>query len=73
MNILTNLENWFSSRCDGDWEHGCRIKITTLDNPRRSIDVSLHDTELVDCVLEIMKTDRSEEDWFWRRGEGSAI
>jgi len=70
MNTLKNLENWFSCRCDGDWEHGCGIKITTLDNPGWSIDISLRDTELVACVLEIVKTDRSEEDWFWCWTEG---
>lgn len=34
MDILKWLENWYSSNCDGDWEHLYGITIRTLDNPR---------------------------------------
>lgn len=65
MNGIVKLENWFSARCNGDWEHSTGFEISTLDNPGWCFDVRLHDTNMEGHSLEIVKTDRSEEDWFW--------
>jgi hypothetical protein len=46
MNALTRLQRWYSSQCDGDWEHTWGVKIGTLDNPGWSIDIDLCETTL---------------------------
>jgi Immunity protein 53 len=46
MDALTKLQQWYRSRCDGDWEHSLGITIGTLDNPGWSFDVDLRDTPL---------------------------
>jgi hypothetical protein len=40
------LQGWYASQCDGDWEHGCGIKIDTLDNPGWRLRIDLIDTDL---------------------------
>ncbi len=45
---LSQLQEWYLSQCDGDWEHGYGVSITTLDNPGWSLFVNLEDTELED-------------------------
>jgi len=46
MNELTEIQDWYLSECDGDWEHQFGIKIGTLDNPGWSLDIDLEETEL---------------------------
>lgn len=43
---LSALQAWYAAHCDGDWEHGERIEIHTLDNPGWRISIGLEDTEL---------------------------
>jgi hypothetical protein len=42
---LKQLQNWFSSQCDGDWEHNFGFTIETIDNPGWSLEVDLNNTE----------------------------
>lgn len=39
MSQLKRLMEWYSSNCNGDWEHSGGVKIETLDNPGWSITV----------------------------------
>jgi hypothetical protein len=73
MNTLNELQKWFYDRCNGDWEHGGGVKIATLDNPGWSLDVTLRGTDMENRVLRIVKTERSEEDWFWCWTEGATF
>lgn len=41
--MLKWLENWYSSNCDGDWEHGYGIRIETLDNPVWAVRINLEE------------------------------
>jgi hypothetical protein len=41
---LSILENWYSPQCNGHWEHGFGVRISTIDNPGWSADIDLHDT-----------------------------
>lgn len=43
---LADLQRWYSSQCDGDWEHTYGIRIGTLDNPGWSVAIDLTDTAL---------------------------
>ncbi len=46
MNALGELQTWYLSQCDGDWEHSYGISIGTLDNPGWSFVVDLADTDM---------------------------
>lgn len=46
MDMLTWLENWYESQCDGEWEHNDGIEIKTIDNPGWSINIYLVDTNV---------------------------
>jgi hypothetical protein len=62
-NNLEFLQDWYSSNCDGDWEHSFGIKIETLDNPGWAITIDLENTEWED--LQFSKSEElSEDDWF---------
>jgi len=40
------LMDWYSSNCDGDWEHGYGVTISTIDNPGWSLLVELEGTNM---------------------------
>ena len=65
--IISDLENWFSMQCDGNWEHGEGITIETLDNPGWSMKVSLDGTLLQDKSFVPIKRgdpdDVNDTDW----------
>lgn len=44
MDTLQELQRWYRSQCNGDWEHSYGVKIDTLDNPGWSVTVELADT-----------------------------
>jgi hypothetical protein len=43
---LEELEAWYESQCDGDWEHEFGPRIETLDNPGWLVDIPLEGTPL---------------------------
>lgn len=62
--LIERLQTWFSSMCNGDWEHTYGIRIQNLDNPGWELEVDLNDTELED--IKVAKTDFNIEhptDW----------
>lgn len=63
MSTLTRLVSWYSSQCDGDWEHSSGIRIDTLDNPGWGVDISLEGTDIEGKSYESVKIERSEQDW----------
>lgn len=66
------LQKWYNSQCNGDWEHGNNIRISTLDNPGWSISINLEETKLQDMPFQEIKIDRTENDWlicFLRQGK----
>jgi hypothetical protein len=59
---LSRLQKWFSSNCDGDWEHDTGFSIDVLDNPGWSIELRLETLGLrIDDRKELNQ--RSEQDW----------
>jgi hypothetical protein len=61
---LTELQNWYATQCDGDWEHQDGIEIITLDNPGWRVAISLRDTRLADVVFEpIEENYANEAEW----------
>ncbi len=43
---LARIQNWYTSQCDGDWEHGSGVKIESLDNPGWLVKIDLAGTDL---------------------------
>jgi len=61
--LLTWLQSWFASTCDGDWEHGYGIRLDTLDNPGWDLTISLTGTALDGKAFDRVQVDRDEHDW----------
>ena len=61
--LLLDLENWFASNCDGDWEHQLGVRIETLDNPGWSVDIDLQATAIQGETFLEVREDRDEYDW----------
>lgn len=61
--MINWLENWYSSQCDGSWEHFYGIKIETLDNPGWAVEIDLCETELINKPFVEIDRDISDTDW----------
>ena len=60
----TWLESYYSSNCDGNWEHSDGITIYTIDNPGWSIKDNLKETPLENKrPFENYVVERTENDW----------
>jgi len=46
MSSLQELQEWYLSQCNEDWEHTYGVSIGTIDNPGWSLEVELSDTSL---------------------------
>lgn len=68
---LSQLQQWYRSQCDGNWEHSYGVAIDTLDNPGWSIRIDLSGTSLEDADITDRRMERSEDDWVHSRREGS--
>lgn len=79
-NLLDELQRWYASNCDGDWEHDWGAKIGTLDNPGWSVDLNLERTPLEDEAFTEVRHHASDDDWYTCRvrdrvfqGRGGAL
>ncbi len=45
---IKELQNWFRSQCDGEWEHQHGIKIESCDNPGWWVKIDLRGTKLLE-------------------------
>ena len=63
MDSLQELQRWYQSHCNGDWEHGYGIEIGTLDNPGWNVTIDLTETELSGLPFDDLQ--RLEHDTEW--------
>ena len=64
METLHQLQKWYHSQCNGDWEHSYGVEIGTLDNPGWRIIIELADTKLVDRPFTEVRQNREHPiDW----------
>ena len=63
MSVFTDLQKWYASNCDGEWEHDYGVKIETLDNPGWGVTVDLDETNLEDREFQNVEDKPSEESW----------
>jgi Immunity protein 53 len=62
--LLTRLQNWYLTNCNGDWEHGYGISINTIDNPGWTMKINLSDT----CLQHLQydkQIDNGTFDWLF--------
>jgi Immunity protein 53 len=64
VTLLTRIQNWFITNCDGDWEHSNGIAFNTLDNPGWTIKIDLIDTCLENLEYE-KQIDNGTFDWLF--------
>lgn len=57
------LQDFYEGLCDGDWEHMCGFRISTLDNPGWLFELDLSETILVDSPFAKLDDQRSDDDW----------
>lgn len=67
--MINWLQDWFSTHCDGDWEHERGIKIETVDNPGWNIEIDFNDTGINRKNLDWELFEVSEKNWFGFRIE----
>lgn len=60
---LEQLQGWFASECNDDWEHSYGIHIETLDNPGWLIRIDLWETQLAQRGPFEKRWSRSDNDW----------
>ena len=63
VNAINKLQDWYSERCDGNWEHAHGISIETLDNPGWCVRIDLKDTEWADVLFEEINLQKAPSDW----------
>ena len=63
MSALQELQTWYLSHCDGDWEHAHGIHIETLDNPGWEVRIDLRDTELANRPFTAFSNLDPDVDW----------
>lgn len=61
MDTLTALQHWYSSMCDGTWEHSFGVRIDTVDNPGWSVCIDLPNSVMQS--FEPCSIERTEDDW----------
>ncbi|MFI5589994.1 Imm53 family immunity protein [Amycolatopsis sp. NPDC051758] len=66
------LSEWFSSQCDGDWEHEFGVRLETLDNPGWRLLVDIVGTGVEGRVLPRSKVDLGAGRWLWTSADGKS-
>jgi len=65
MNELRRLQSWYTSMCNGDWEHTYGLSISNIDNPGWAFDVDLADSYLFNANFPTQQAQREDEnDWY---------
>lgn len=61
---LSELQEWYTLHCDGDWEHSYGVSIGTLDNPGWCLCIDLEGTGLEDVAFTEVKENYDDAlDW----------
>src|SRR5262245_3462080 len=60
---LEELQRWYESQCDGDWEHTYGIRVGTLDNPGWSVEINLEETKLEHRAFTPIRDLKPEQTW----------
>jgi hypothetical protein len=69
MDALREIQTWYKSQCDGDWEHSWGVTIASLDNPGWSVTIDLTETNLADRPFDEVCQPEDKPDWIKCRVE----
>jgi hypothetical protein len=61
--MIKEIENWYLSNCNGDWEHQYGVTIESLDNPGWRVFIDLTGTKLEQIDFEEINNIESESEW----------
>jgi hypothetical protein len=64
MEILDWIQNWFKDNCNGQWEQGDGIQITTLDNPGWEVEIDISNTSIATITIEWILNEKGPQDWY---------
>lgn len=64
MEILDWIQAWFQENCDGKWEKGEGVQITTSDIPGWEVEIDLSNTSLASFNLDWILNENSKQDWY---------
>jgi hypothetical protein len=69
--MLSRLEGWYVSQCNGMWEHAHGFTLGTIDNPGWTLTVDLAETEWASREFSNVRIKRSEHNWLhcWFKDE----
>ena len=66
MSVLVEIERWYDSNCDENWEHSYGIMIDNLVNPGWSVTIDLTDTNLEGKSFNKIEENTSDEkNWLY--------
>lgn len=68
-NLLIDIQNWYESNCNGDWEHEYGISIENADNPGWIVKIDLNETDLENKHFREVEVDNSDNDWIFCKVE----
>jgi hypothetical protein len=71
VGTLQELQDWYDSQCDGDWEHTWGVQIETIDNPGWHVRIDLNDTALDGLSFEPVVDIEPEREWMRCEVRGS--
>jgi hypothetical protein len=71
MNPWSDLQKWFVSNCDGEWEYDFGIKIETMSDPGWLVIIDLDETNLEGKEFSPVKQEPCEDSWIDCRVEDS--
>ena len=63
MNRFAQIQTWYASHCNGEWEHAYGVEIDSLDNPGWWVKIDLTGTELEHVPFEPRREHLSDTDW----------
>ena len=61
--MIKEIENWYLSNCNGDWEHQYGVTIESLDNPGWRVFIDLKGTKLEQINFKEINNTESETEW----------
>jgi len=64
MNTLHWIQQWFNDHCDGDWEQGDGIQITTTEKPGWDVEIDISNTSLANMHIPWILNETSTHDWY---------
>src|SRR5262245_37894265 len=69
--VTQRLAKWYESKCNGEWEHACGVRIETVDNPGWRITIDLKGTPLEQASFATYEDKyHDEREWLrcWKDG-----